>query len=70
MSTEDVRRRFSRSIQNFWHSYRALADRWYLFHNGGAQFHAVAAGEGKAFEVRDEWLFAQFLTIVEETPNV
>jgi predicted ABC-type ATPase len=62
---DDVRRRFRRSIQGFWGSYRALADRWHLFYNGGAQFHEVAVGEGPAVEVRDESLFAAFLAIAE-----
>ncbi|MEK7722484.1 MAG: Zeta toxin family protein [Elusimicrobiota bacterium] len=31
----DVRRRFTRSISNFFHTYRSLADTWMLFDNSG-----------------------------------
>ena len=31
----DVRRRFTRSISNFFHTYRTLADTWMLFDNSG-----------------------------------
>lgn len=66
---EDIRRRFSRSVRNFWGTYRGLADRWYLFHNGGVQFHEVAAGEGESIEIRDEGLFSVFLNVAEEASN-
>lgn len=62
----DIRRRFSRSIRNFWQEYRRLSNRWHLFYNGGAQFHEVALGEGDSLEVRDEGLFHQFLGMAEE----
>lgn len=66
---EDIRRRFSRSIRNFWSTYRTMADRWHLFHNGGVQFHEVAAGEGRSIEIRDEGLFTVFLNVAEEGSN-
>lgn len=66
---EDIRRRFSRSIKNFWATYRVLADRWHIFHNGGAQFHEVAAGEGQSIAIRDEGLFSVFLKVAEEGSN-
>ena len=62
----DIRRRFSRSIRNFWHDYRHMAHRWHLFYNGGAQFHEVALGEGDSLEVRDEGFFDLFLGMAEE----
>ena len=61
----DIRRRFSRSLKNFWTHYRLLADRWYLFYNGGALFHAVALGEGDLIEVHDEALFGVFQRLCE-----
>ena len=62
----DVRRRFARSVRNFWWEYRNLVDRWHLFYNGGVQFHEVALGEGESVEVRDEDLFELFLRIAGE----
>jgi predicted ABC-type ATPase len=66
---EDVHRRFSRSIRNFWSTYRGLADHWHLFYNGGIQFHEVASGEGDSIEIRDEGLFSIFLNFAEESSN-
>ena len=37
-----VRRRFSRSIRNFFREYRQLADSWYLFDNSGATPSVIA----------------------------
>ena len=59
----DIRRRFARSISNFWWKYRKFVVRWHLFYNGSAQFHEVAMGEGEFIEVRDESLFEGFLQI-------
>lgn len=61
----DVRRRYLRSISNFWVRYRPLADRWFLFYNGGAQFHEVALGEAGSVEVQDDALFEVFRQLAE-----
>ena len=61
----DARRRFTRSIRNFWNVYRPLVRRWYLYYNGGVHFHEVALGEADAVEVRDEEIFGRFLKIAE-----
>ena len=61
----DARRRFSRSIRNFWRLYRPLVDHWYLYYNGGVHFHEVALGEADSVEVRDEDVFERFRKISE-----
>ena len=61
----DVRRRFARSIRNFWRVYRPLVNRWYLYYNGGLHFYEVALGETDSAEVRDEDIFERFLQIAE-----
>ncbi|MBD3334613.1 MAG: AAA family ATPase [Candidatus Eisenbacteria bacterium] len=66
---QDVARRFRRSIMNFWQEYRDLADQWYLFYNGGVEFHEVALGEGEAVEVVDDGLFTAFLELTEESAS-
>jgi len=53
----DVRRRFSRSLTNFWNIYRQIADEWILVYNSGNDFVDVALGVGDATSVRDEELF-------------
>ncbi len=61
-----VRRRFWRSIRNFWESYRFLADQWVLVYNAESQFHDVAMGAEDSFIVQNEALFGQFLALVND----
>ncbi len=61
-----VRRRYYRSIRNFWREYRLLADRWRLIYNGSEAEQEVAYGEGGHFAVSDDILFDRFLRIAEE----
>ena len=56
----DVRRRYGRSLGNFWDVYRFKADRWQLFFNAEKGYEEVAAGRGEAYQVYDEQLFKQF----------
>jgi predicted ABC-type ATPase len=37
-----VRRRFDRSLRNFFHEYQPLVDSWYLFDNTGTTPAAIA----------------------------
>ena len=48
---EDVRRRYTRSKENFWTLYRPKVDRWILFRNTGQSFQRVAEGEGSTRSV-------------------
>jgi len=48
----DIRRRFLRTINNFWHIYRPLADVWVLVYNGGQSPEHVAFGYGDTQIVR------------------
>lgn len=56
----DIRRRFLRSIRNFWQLYRPLADHWILVYNSGNQPLDVAAGTATDVSVRDAELYAVF----------
>src|SRR5512136_2158913 len=40
----DVRRRYRRSVQNFWGRYRPLVDGWFLMQNSSQSFRLVAYG--------------------------
>jgi len=61
---EDVRRRFTRSIVNFWTIYRRMADNWVLLYNGMGQLQDVAGGSSDDVSVRDTNLFEGFMTLV------
>jgi predicted ABC-type ATPase len=59
----EVRRRYHRSLSNFWQRYRLLADRWLLSYNAAPQFQDVALGMATTTMVRDELLFGRFLAL-------
>lgn len=62
---EDVRRRYVRSLCNFWNVYRLIVNRWRLFYNGGAAIDFVAEGEGDAVQVYNEVAFGWVKAIVD-----
>ena len=61
----DVRRRFLRCCNNFWHSYRDLADFWGLVYNGQNEFQDVAMGTTDDVYTFDQQRFERFLALVE-----
>ena len=60
---EDVRRRFARSLSNFWLLYRPLADFWVLAYNGETSAIQVANGGPNTLSLHDEELFQKFLEL-------
>ena len=60
----DVRRRFLRSILNFWNLYRALADKWILMYNSGSKPVNVAVCENSQVEIFDDVQFGLFRQLV------
>lgn len=67
--TPDIRRRFRRSIRNFWTFYRELSDHWVRLYNGGSQIQYVAVGSGSNLTIRDVRLHASFLALIGETDD-
>ncbi len=61
----DIRRRFVRSIRNFWNLYRPLSDHWLLIYNSGNQPQDVAVGTATDVSVRDTELYAHFQLLIE-----
>ena len=59
----DIRRRFKRSMSNFWHKYRRLADNWIIAYNGGEHLQDVAIGSALSVAVRDESLLRLFFRL-------
>lgn len=62
---DDVRRRFYRSIRNFWLQYRLIADYWTLSDNRSAAERKVAVGDTNRTLIIDRQLMDEFLAIVE-----
>lgn len=60
----DIRRRYRRSLANFWNHYRLRVDRWQLFCNSGDVPLEVAMGMVGETEVFDEALFTLFMSLM------
>ena len=63
---EDVIRRYYRSKNNFWNSYKSLSTRWQLYYNETADAPRVALGKGKDYVVENEDLFDLFLKDIQQ----
>jgi len=61
--TEDVQRRFSRSLANFWRLYRPLADRWSIVYNGRTGKIDVAQSTTDGFKVNDRTTYDLFFKL-------
>lgn len=61
----DIRRRYGRSIRNFWTLYRNLADSWVVLYNGGSRIQDVSVGSRLELTVRDAMLHTTFMTLVK-----
>jgi len=57
---KDIVRRFSRSIVNFWETYRQLSDRWLLYYNTENHFQQVAHSHENHIFVYNESLYSFF----------
>lgn len=60
----DIRRRFARSLYNFWHVYRELADKWVVMYNAAGEQVDVATGSKKHSAIRDQDRFAKFRSLL------
>jgi predicted ABC-type ATPase len=65
---DDVRRRFGRSLWNFWHHYRLQGHRWQLHYNGLEGLIETARGEAEMIEILDSAAFGIFERLVERKP--
>lgn len=64
----DIRRRYARSLQNFWELYRPLADVFLLVYNAMETRIPVAQGRPEEFDTLNEPLLRLFLSsFAEET---
>lgn len=54
-----VRRRFERSMRNFFRHYRRLADAWFLFDNSGATPGVIALEKGGELRIIQEELYSE-----------
>lgn len=61
----DVRRRFGRSVQNFWRAYRPLLDSWTAFNTSTAPPALIAKEEGGTLTVADADVFARIFKSAE-----
>lgn len=62
---DDVRRRYNRSLRNFWKIYKEFASEWMLYYNGDDDMQLVATGTCDRGSVIDEFMFRRFLAVAE-----
>ncbi|MEM6964234.1 MAG: hypothetical protein AAF573_05665 [Bacteroidota bacterium] len=62
---EAIRRRFSRSIKNFWNEFTKITDSWLLLYNGEEQYQQVAIGEEDKYSVENEYLMTKFEELIK-----
>lgn len=60
---DDIRRRFQRSLNNFWNDFTSLSNFWMLLYNGDENYQQVAIGSSENYSVENEVLFNHFQTI-------
>ena len=65
---EDIRRRYQRSLVNFWRVYRQIAESWAVIYNSAGGFEDVAVGDTTGLSVRNAVHFRRFLKTIDE-PN-
>jgi len=61
----DIRRRYRRSLRNFWEIYRFSVDTWMLYDNSGEIYVEVACGNDDNYEIIRSNSMQNFLTEVE-----
>ena len=59
-----VKRRYGKSIRNFWWLYKNFCDEWEIIDNTEG-FKPIATGIKETYEVEDEYIFEKFLKLVE-----
>lgn len=62
----DIRRRYGRSLVNFWQIYRELSDHWLIANNSGRVPVDVAIGTADTISIRDTAHFDLFKRLVDE----
>ncbi len=60
----DIKRRFFKSLKNFWNIYRFLVDEWKLIYNGEC-FTNIAKGSKKTYKIIDKTKFENFISEVK-----
>ncbi|MDO9465469.1 MAG: zeta toxin family protein [bacterium] len=58
---KDIKRRFKRSMDNFWNIYRKKVHNWEMFFNSKDEFLQVAVGIGNEVDVINEEYFSLFI---------
>ena len=62
----DVRRRYSRGVENFWRFYRPLIDEWIIFDNATNQMKKIAYGTSARVEIAEKALFDAFMAGIKQ----
>lgn len=63
---EAVIRRFYRSKNNFWNTYKQLADKWFLIYNSELSFKEFCIGAQENYKINDIDKFNEFIKDVDD----
>jgi len=63
---KDIRRRFGRSINNFWDRMNRRCTSWILLYNGDEGFQQVGIGKGNKYSIENVLLFHNFINLTSE----
>ncbi len=63
VAEEDVKRRFYRSLFNFWDKLKEMADEWILYFNGEYGFQEVSSNDGLVLSNENPVLLELFLKL-------
>ncbi len=69
VSKDVIYRRYFRSIQNFWLTYKNLSHKWFLINNSCDTPFLVAYGKGKDYKPIDKDNFGKFLSKLKGRQN-
>ncbi len=61
-----VFRRYSKSLRNFWHSYKNYSNKWYLLNNSNHEMIIIAEGVSHTFNIEDPKNFKLFSEIIKK----
>lgn len=62
---EDVRRRYYRSLRNFWYIYKNLTNKWYINDNKDMECKNIAIGSKSKFDVINAGKFQVFKEVLK-----
>lgn len=65
VESEDIERRFYRSVKNFWDIYKNYANEWAVINNNEFHYKNIVVGNKKEYQIIDEFEFKKFKEVLD-----